>query len=85
MYFFDKIGYEGGYRDIYIFVFVKLIISILIGNVVFLMSFREKLCDNNFMYFISVYLCVYMYMFIYLFMLRYENLIKKIIIYINEF
>lgn len=67
----------------YIFVSAKPITSILIGNVVLLMSFREKLRDNNLMYFISAYSRVYM--FIYLFMLRYENLTKKTTIYIHEF
>lgn len=61
-------GYEGGHRDMYIFVSAKPII--LIGNVVLLMSFREKLRDNDLMYFISAYSRVYIYMFIHLYYVK---------------
>lgn len=56
-------GYEGGHRT-------GLFLSILIGNVVLLMSFREKLRDNNLMYFISAYSRVYIYLFIHLFYVK---------------
>lgn len=62
----NTMGYEGGHRSI--FVSAKPII--LIGNVVLLMSFREKLRDNNLMYFISAYSRVYIYLFIHLFYVK---------------
>lgn len=57
-----------GTQDRSIFVSAKPII--LIGNVVLLMSFREKLRDNNLMYFISAYSRVYIYLFIHLFYVK---------------
>lgn len=61
-------GLRRGTQDRSIFVSAKPII--LIGNVVLLMSLREKLRDNNLMYFISAYSRVYIYLFIHLFYVK---------------